>query len=77
MLGDDLRDDLHDLHDNQVLVNPGSVDSRAIELAVWTRTGQALGWGAVVVLKLEIVGCPVESDHHPYQKLEKAMGWNQ
>ena len=74
MLGDNLLDDLHN---DQVPVDLGGVDSGAIELAGRTQTGQALGWGAVVVLKLEIVGCPVESDHHPYQKLEKAMGWNQ
>ena len=37
----------------------------------------ALGQGAAVEIELELVGGPVEPDHHPCRKLEKAMGWNQ
>ena len=33
--------------------------------------------GAYIVVKLELVGDPTEPDHHPCQKPEKAMGWNQ
>ena len=37
--------------------------------------------GAAVKVKLELVGGPVEPDHHdvvcPCRKLEEAMGWNQ
>ena len=36
-----------------------------------------LGQGAAVEVKLEVVGGPVEPNHHLCWKPEEVMGWNQ